>query len=311
LPLDGPAGAWFALLLEDKTPPGAVGGSAVRQLRIASPEFFATFGTPLIAGRPLEWRDDDEGRHVALVSENLARAEWGSAAAALGKRLRALPTDPWAEIVGVVGDITSEGLERAAPGTFYLPQTEGLGQWMTRKVQFVLRSSRVGTPGFIEDVQRAIWSVNGSLPLADAQSMGDVHQRSLARTSLTLVLLGITASMALLLGLVGIYGVISYSLAQRTQEIGIRIALGAPSAALRRLVLGQAALWVGLGLAIGLVGAAALTRLMTKLLFGVSALDLTTYVAVCVLLVGAALTAAYLPARRATRVDPMEALRAE
>ena len=303
--------AWFNLLVEDKTPPGAVGGPAARQLRIASPEFFATFGTPLIVGRPLEWRDNDEGRHVALVSENLARAEWGSAAAALGKRLRALPTDPWAEIVGVVGDIMSEGLERAAPGTFYLPQTEGLGQWMTRKVQFVLRSSRVGTPGFIEDVQRAIWSVNGSLPLADVQSMSDVYQRSLARTSLTLLLLGITASMALLLGVVGIYGVISYSVAQRTHEIGIRIALGAQGGAVQRLLLGQVAVLIGIGVALGLGGAAALTRLMKTLLFGVSALDPVTFGAVCVLLVGAALAAAYLPARRATRVDPMHALRME
>jgi predicted permease len=310
LPLDN-GSAWFALLLEDKVlRPGQ--SPALRQLRFASPGFFATFGTPLIAGRTLEWRDNEEGRDVALVSENLARAEWGSAAAALGKRLRPLPTERWAEIVGVVGDITSEGLDRAAPETFYLSQSYGiLGQYMTRKVQFVLRSDRVGTPGFIEDVQRAIRSVRGSLPLADVQSMSDVHQRSLARTSLTLVLLGVTASMALLLGVVGIYGVISYSLAQRTQEIGIRIALGAQASALKRLLLGQAAVLVGVGAAIGLGGAAALTRLMGTLLFGVSALDPATYVAVCVLLVGAALAAAYLPARRAARVDPINALRAE
>jgi ABC-type antimicrobial peptide transport system permease subunit len=182
---------------------------------------------------------------------------------------------------------------------------------MTRKVQFVLRSSRVGTPGFIEDVQRAIWSVNGSLPLADVQSMSDVYQRSLARTSLTLLLLGITASMALLLGVVGIYGVISYSVAQRTHEIGIRIALGAQGGAVQRLLLGQVAVLIGIGVALGLGGAAALTRLMKTLLFGVSALDPVTFGAVCVLLVGAALAAAYLPARRATRVDPMHALRME
>jgi ABC-type antimicrobial peptide transport system permease subunit len=175
----------------------------------------------------------------------------------------------------------------------------------------VLRSDRVGTPSFIEDVQNAIWSVNASLPLADVRSMGDVYQRALARTSLTLLLLGITASMALLLGVIGIYGVISYSLAQRTHEIGIRIALGASSAALKRLVLGHVALLVGMGVAIGLLGAAALTRLMRTLLFGVDALDPATYAAVCALLVVAALVAAYLPARRAARVDPMHALRAE
>ena len=308
LPLDGFAPS-FTLLLEDKA--GAQGPAPLRQLRFPSPGFFPTFGTPLIAGRLLEWADNEEGHHVALVSENLARVEWGSPAAAIGKRIRPLPTDPWAEIVGVVGDISSAGLDQAAPQTFYLSQNYGLAQYMTRKVRFLLRSDRVGTAGFIEDVQRAIWSVNGSLPLADVQSMADVYQRSLARTSLTLVLLGITASMALLLGVIGIYGVISYSLAQRTQELGIRIALGAPSAALERLVLGQAALWVGSGLAVGLVGAAALTRLMTKMLFGVSPLDGPTYVAVCALLVGAGFAAAFLPARRATRVDPMEALRAE
>jgi ABC-type antimicrobial peptide transport system permease subunit len=175
----------------------------------------------------------------------------------------------------------------------------------------VLRSDRVGTSGFIEDVQSAIWSVDASLPLADVQSMDDVYRRSLARTSLTLLLLGITASMALLLGVIGIYAVIGYSLAQRTHELGIRIALGAPSAALKRLVLGHVALLVGIGLGVGLVGAAALTRLMRTLLFGVDALDPATYAAVCALLAGAALVAGYLPARRASRVDPMLALRAE
>jgi predicted permease len=309
LPLDSGA-PWFALLLEDKVLAGEQ-RPALRQLRFASPGFFATFGTPLIAGRFLEWDDNEPGQHVALISENLARAEWGSAAAALGKRIRPLPTDPWAEIVGVVGDIRSAGLDQAAPETFYLSQSYGLAQYMTRQVQFVLRSERVGTPGFLEDVQRAIWSVNGTLPLANVQSMGDVYQRSLARTSLVLALLGITASMAVLLGMIGIYGVISYSLAQRTQEIGIRIALGAPSGALQRLVLGQVALWVGVGLALGLGGAAWLTRLMTSLLFGVGALDPATYGAVCALLIAAALAAAYVPARRATRVDPMHVLRAE
>ena len=133
----------------------------------------------------------------------------------------------------------------------------------------------------------------------------------MARTSLTLVLLGITAAMALLLGLVGIYGTISYMLARRTREIGIRIAVGAPQWAVRRLLLTQVLVLVGVGVALGLGGAAALARLMTSLLFGVTAFDATTYLAVSALLIGTALLAGYLPARRAARVDPMLALRTE
>jgi ABC-type antimicrobial peptide transport system permease subunit len=173
-------------------------------------------------------------------------------------------------------------------------------------VSFVIRSQRVGTAGFLPDVQDAIWSVNGSLPLGSVQTMGDMYGRSMARTSLTLMLLGLTGAMALLLGLVGVYGMISYVVSQRAADIGIRMALGASNAALKRMFLRQGLLLVAAGVALGLGGAVALSGLMETLLFGVTPLDLPTYAGVSALLLVAAALAIYLPVRRVVRIDPMQ-----
>jgi predicted permease len=279
------------------------------EFRFTSPNYFRTLGAPLAAGRDFEWADYYGTRQVAIVSEALARREWGSPDAAIGKRIRRDAGSPWLEVVGVAGDIRHRGLDRPAPDTVYLTLREGLAQYMSRGVYFLIRSERVGTAGFLDDVQQAIWSVDGSLPLGSVQTMGEVYRRSTARTSLTLVLLSITGAMALALGLVGIYGVVSYTLTQRTREIGIRMALGARGAALKRMLVSQVLRLVAVGVALGLGGAALLTRLMESLLFGVGALDATTYVTVAATLVIAAALAAYLPARRVTRIDPMQALR--
>ncbi|HET8696126.1 MAG TPA: ABC transporter permease [Gammaproteobacteria bacterium] len=284
---------------------------STRPMRFASPGLFATLGTPLRAGRDFEWRDVYDGRRVALVSENLARAVWGEPQAALGKGLRFLPTDPWSEIVGVVGDVHQTSLDRRAEETVYLPQSHLMAQWMSRYVSLVVRSDRMGTSGFLEEVQRTVWSVNAELPLASVRTLGDAHRQSLARTSLTLVLLAITASMALALGLLGIYGVISHALAQRTREIGVRMALGARHVQLKRLLLGRVLVLVAVGVAVGLGGAAAVTRLMSSMLFGVTALDAPTFAAMAAALVTVAIVAGYLPARRVTRIEPMRALREE
>jgi hypothetical protein len=248
---------------------------------------------------------------VAIVSQSFARREWGTPAAAIGKRLRMTLNEPWRDVVGVIGDVHHENLDRAAPDAVYLTLGEPLAQYMSRTVTFVVRSERVGTSGFLEDLQRAIWSVDASLPLASVQTLGDFYDAATARAALTLVLLAITGGMALLLGLVGIYGVISYMLSQRTREIGIRIALGARHAALKRMLLSQVLLLVLIGVGLGLIGAAATTRLMESQLYGVTALDPATYGLVTLLLVATAALAGYLPARRVTRVDPMSALRAE
>jgi ABC-type antimicrobial peptide transport system permease subunit len=177
-------------------------------------------------------------------------------------------------------------------------------------VTFLVRSERTGTEGFLNQVRQAVWSVNSNLPVSP-RTMREIYDQSLARTSFTLVMLAIAASMALLLGIVGIYGVISYAVSQRRREIGIRAALGAQQGELKRMFVRHGLALVGVGVAIGLVAAASLTRLMSTLLYGVTPLDPMTYAAVPVILVIAAVLASYLPARRAVSVDPVEALRSE
>jgi len=176
---------------------------------------------------------------------------------------------------------------------------------------FVVRSSRAGAESFLAEARQAIWSQNGNLPVFMVRTLKDLSDQSMARTSFTLVLLAIAGCMALVLGIVGIYGVIAYAVSQRTREIGIRMALGAQPGGLQRMFVRDGLLLAGIGAVIGLVAAAGLTRLMSSLLFGVAALDPVTYAAVAAVLLAAAGLASYFPARRATAVDPVGALRAE
>ena len=280
-------------------------------LNYASPGYFETLGTPLLAGRTFEWADHHEARPVVIVSEGFARREWGTPQDAVGKRLRYNPAAPWREVVGVVGDVRNQELDAVARDDVYVTLGEPFAQTTGRTARFMIRSERVGTPGFPEDIRRAIWSVDPSVPLWDVGTLGDLYDRATARTSLTLLLLAITGGMALVLGLVGIYGVIGYMLAQRKREIGVRIALGAPNAALKRMLLGRMLLPVLAGIALGLGATAALSRFMESLLFGVTALDPGTYALAALVILATAALAAYLPARRVTRVDAMGALRAE
>jgi len=180
-----------------------------------------------------------------------------------------------------------------------------------RYVTFVVRSPRAGSDAFVNELSRAVWSVNPKLPLAGVRTMQQVYRRSLARTSFTLVMLALAGGMALLLGIAGIYGVMSYSVSQKTREIGIRVALGARNEEVIRMFVLHGARLAAIGIVCGLIAAAALTRFMSSLLFNVSAGDPMTYIAVCAGLVTAAMLASYLPALRATSIDPVEALRAE
>ena len=287
----------------------------LRRYKFISPGFSKTMGNPLIAGRDLTWTDIYESRPVVLVSENLARELWHDPASALGKRVRETPKNQWRQVIGVVGNERDDGVNKKAPTIVYWPMLikDFWGQPLIaqRGLAFAIRSSRTGSSGFLADVRKAVWSVNPDLPIANVRTVKEIYDRSMARTSFTLVLLTIAAAMALLLGLVGIYGVISYAVSQRTREIGIRIALGAPQRTVRQMFVRQGLVLTAIGVACGLGAALVLTRLMTALLFEVSPLDPMTYCAVSAVLVAAASLASYVPAHRATTIEPVEALRVE
>ena len=284
-----------------------------RRFKFVSPGYFATVGTAVVVGRDFDWIDLEQRRPVAVVSENLAREIWREPSAALGRRIRESPKSPWREIVGVVSDVHDDGLQAAPPAIAYWPSMmenfEGDAIRIRRSMTLSIRTARAGNESFIADLERAVWAVNASLPLARVQTLETVYQRSLARTSFTLAMLAIAAAMALLLGLIGIYGVIAYAVAQQTREIGIRVALGASPRIVRRMFVRRGVMLSGLGIVIGLAGATALTRLMSSLLFGVNVLDPVTYLAVSVVFLVAAAVASYVPAYRASALDPVKALR--
>jgi predicted permease len=287
----------------------------IRRFKFISPGFFQLMGRRMLAGRDLSWIDIREQRFVALVSENLARDWWRDPASAVGKRIREGPKEEWAEIIGVVADERDDGFNKPAPAVVYWPYFMKhfyvFAPFVLRDAVFGVRSRRAGTSGFLNEIQRAVWSVNPDLPLANVRTLEETAQRSMARTSFTLVMLALASGMALLLGLVGIYGVISYSVTQRTREIGIRLALGAQEQAVTGMFLRQGLALTGIGVVFGLAAASALMRLMSSLLFGVAPVDPPTYAAVSAALMIAALLACYVPARRVMAVDPADALRAE
>jgi predicted permease len=310
-------GAGNPIYAEDKTlAEGPV--PPIRQIRRTAPGYFRTMGTRVVAGRDFTWTDLYDGRRVAIVSENLAREWWGAPGAALGKRIReGGAADPWREIVGVVENVSDDGVHVKPPEFAYWPALMDRYIWggdngfAVVSGMFAIRSNRTGTESLLTEAQQAIWSVNGRQPVFLVTTLETLYDQSMARTSFTLVMLAIAAGMGLALGIVGIYGVIAYVVSQRIREIGIRTALGAQPAGLLGMFVRHGLWLAGIGAALGLVAAAGLTRLMSSLLFGVTALDPMTYTAVSALLIVAGVLASYLPARRAIAVDPVRALRAE
>jgi predicted permease len=282
----------------------------LRRFKSFAPGYFETMGNRMVAGRSITWGEVHERRPVIVISETLAREYWKEPSSAIGKRVRAMqPGAPWREVVGVVGAERDDGLNQPPTAIVYWPVLNESYRWRT--MSYVVRSTRVGTPGFLRELQQAVWSVNPNLPLASVQTLEQIQSRSMAQTSFALVMLGIAACVALLIGLVGIYGVIAFAATQRTREIGIRMALGAQVGDVRKMFLRHGLSLTAIGIVVGITVAVVITRVMSTFLFGVGPMDPMTYAAVSATLAGVALLATYLPARRASQVDPVVALRAE
>jgi len=299
---------------------GTAGNFALRVYRSISPEYLATMGTRVVAGRGIDWADIDDTRTVTMISESLARELWGTPQAALGKKIRgaggARSTNAWREIVGVVEDVRLLGADQPPPKIIYWPAVmkdfyQAQSYYLPRGVAFAVRTSLAGSPALTRQIEQAVWSVNASVPVASVRTMQDLYDRSLARTSFTLVMLIVAASAALVLGVVGLYGVLSYAVSQQRREIAIRLALGAQQRDVQRRFVRYGVTLAGLGVVIGLVGAAGATRLMSALLYDVQPVDPLTYAAVAAGLTLVAALASYLPARRASAVAPAESLAAE
>jgi predicted permease len=292
-----------------ETPPPA-------RFKLVSPGFFAAMGTRIVAGRDVTWADIDAGGRVALVSEDFAREHWTEPAAALGKRIRTpVESDDWREVVGVVQRVKEDAPYEDAPSHVYFPafmeRAFGNDAVAAPPVAYVVRSDRAGTASLLTEIREAIWSVNRDVPIALERTMDAVYGETVARTSFALVMLAIAGSMALALGVVGIYGVIAYVVAQRTREIGIRMALGARQREVRSMFLRQGLGLSAVGVAIGLVAAFVLTRFLSSLLFGIGPTDAVCYIAAIGVILAATALATYLPARRASAIDPVETLKAE
>ncbi|HZS07631.1 MAG TPA: ABC transporter permease [Blastocatellia bacterium] len=274
-----------------------------------SNDYFRAMGIALKRGRAFTDADRANTPPVGVVNETLARRFWPNEEA-IGKRIRWGGWNPggWLEIVGVAADVKMSALEADSPPTVYMPAFQI--PRLRRAALFIARTS--GDPaGLIAALRREVSAVDAELPVYDVQTMNQVVADSVAQRRFTMWLLAIFAVAALVLAAIGLYGVLAYAVAQRTQEIGIRMALGARRADVLALVLGQGMALALTGVAVGLIASFAMTHLMRSLLFGVSATDPLTFAGVAVLLAGVALVACYVPARRATKVDPMIALRYE
>ena len=316
VPMDG-FGWKDPVFAQDRTyAPGTM--PPLRQFLFGDPGYLKTLGIPLIAGRDFTWDEIYKKVPVAMVSENFARELWGSAANTLGKHIRVSTKDDWREIVGVIGDLHHDGMSQDAPTIAYWPTLmvnfesgADFDAGIRRYVTYAIRTPLAGSESLMRDVRQAIWSVDANLPISDVRTQDYYYNQSMARTSFTLVMLGIAAGIALLLGIVGLYGVIAYSASQRTREIGIRIALGAQRNTITTMFVRQGLLLAGSGIGCGLLLALGATRLLRSLLFHVSPMDPVTYALASVALCGAAALASYVPSRRTATVNPVDALRAE
>jgi putative ABC transport system permease protein len=303
-------GLQFSFSLEGQ-PPLPASSLPMAAFRVISADYFRALGIPLLGGRSFTTQDSADAPAVVVINRTLAERFWPGQEP-LGKRFKIGSSDspnPWLTVVGVVGDVRQSSLDQALKPEIYVSHLQDR-RFFAIPRDLVLRTT--GDPlAMAAAVRSEIWKLDKDLPLFRVQPMEQILSLAVAGQRFNLLLLTVFAALALLLAAVGIYGVISYAVAQRTHEMGIRMALGANTGDVLWLVMRQGLILIISGVAVGLAGAFALTRVMTGLLFGVSATDPLTFAAIALLLMTVALLACWIPARRATKVDPMMALRYE
>lgn len=303
-------GRTTGVTVEGQTPP-APGQLPFADFRSVSPGYFNTMKIPLLGGRDFSWSDSPQSLLVVIVSETMARTFWPNGEA-LGKRIKlgsASADGPWLTVVGIVADVRQLQIVGQPRPAMYFSASQDSGTGDTLR-DWIIRTS--GDPIVLASaVRNSVWAIDPTLPISRLQTMERVRSNYLGPQQFNLSLVGLFGSLALILAAIGLYGVASYSVAQRQREIGIRMALGARPSDVLRLVVGQGAKLALLGLAVGTIAALALTRLVASLLYSIGARDPLTFAAVGALLLFVALVASYIPARRAMRVDPMVALRYE
>jgi putative ABC transport system permease protein len=282
------------------------------QSRQVSAGYMETMGVKLRQGRFFDGHDNAQSQPVAIINETMARQFWPGEDA-LGKRFKLGSTDsqnPWLTIVGVVGDIKEMGLEAPVKAEMFFPYQQLPRMFWNMPRDLAVRATD-DPMSVAAAVRQAVWSVDRNQPVSNIRTMDEILAGEVTQRRIGMTLLAAFAALALSLASLGIYGVLAYSVSQRTQEIGVRMALGAGRKEVLRMVLADGMRLAGVGVAIGLVASIAMTRLMAGLLFGVSASDPHTLAGVTLLLIAVALVACFIPARRATKVDPMIALRCE
>jgi putative ABC transport system permease protein len=291
-------------------PIGPGGRAIIDHYQVVGPGYFETLKVALVAGRLFDARDDAAGPKTAIVNAAMARAIWGDESP-LGRQLVATVDNQLHTIVGVIADVKNGGIDKPAGTAIYLPYGQVPAGTGLLRAPFIAVRSSVTPSAIVAEVRRVVRDVDPRLPLAQIRTLDDVVSTSESRPRFLALVLTLFAGVSLALAAVGVYGVISYSVVQRTRELGIRIALGAQSRAVLGLVLRRVLLLAAGGVLLGLVGAAALTRFLAGFLFGVGATDPATFASVSLLLAAVAVVASIVPALRATRVDPLAALRCE
>jgi putative ABC transport system permease protein len=274
-----------------------------------SDDYFRTMGIPVLRGRALNVADRDSAPPVALVDELTARRLWPNADP-IGQRFRAVWVKPWITVVGVVGTVKRDSLNSAGEVSVYLPTGINAGFNFPTQMTLVVRAE--GDAAMLTSrLRAAVASVDASVPLKAIRPLGELVSNSAARARFTMLLLATFAAVALTLGTVGVYGVVAYAVTRRTREIGVRMALGARASDVLAMVLREGGTLTGIGVALGVAGALATSRVLAGFLFGVTPTDASVFVSVPAVLGIVALGACIIPARRAARVDPVTALRSD